>query len=1735
MLALLSACGGGDEEPSNFFTDTAGNTDSGESSNDNSFNNIVASITADQVIASGGESSIYLTTFVGDSGREGEIAPNVPLRITVHPAGVASLVNAPSKTDRNGDASFSVTHPSDGNVVVNISSDGNIQGGLDIPLYFGATAAARLITPGTVPADGVTPAEIQIFVRDWEGKIVPNIPIELSFPISSFAVPTITNGATDENGEFIAGVTNTVPQVTKVTPIAGGSATNSLVLTYGGGVVTASALETVDLIIKSNNVAANGTTTANIVIVARDLVGTPVPYVPVSIASDSATAILSTDAGTTNSSLFSTGNTGETGSVELQITNTVEEIVNITASTNSQDTQIGNSAAIVFIVGADSDNLAIKLNEPLNNRQSANGTDTVHLRGQVTDKEGNPLSNQIVSIIVDGGSAIISDDNPETDASGRFFVFFTDEFAETFTAKAVIGDTSSNEVQIRFVNVPADRDGDGEIDVAIGSINLIASPNQQVANGNDQVTLTAIIRDVNSTPISGINVSIVTPSATAIFDVGQVATGSGGTAVFKMSNTVNETVNITAKAEGKSSSPVSIQFVSRNADKLYVNVINDMQLANGADAIQIDVIARDNNNNSIDNVPIVVRLSTSAIANPSNGVTDENGYFSTSITSTQAGDMEVVIGIEGSTVAASSADIEFLAQSGADAQPDKVDLIVIPEKQQIANGNSKFSLTVIPRNINDTPLTEVDVELITNSSNIIIPSGITNSLGQYQVFISSEIAEVFTVTPVVNGIVMDNAIQILEFTAVGEEVADLTVNVFNDNQPADGASNATLNIIARDSGGKPVEGVPIVIQAVTGEIAIVSPSRGVTDADGFFSSQVTSTQAGEVYLTVAVEGTEIAVSPTVVKFFAQTGASPDTVELKVINAPQPADGLSEINLVVIPRDIGNTPIGGVNVELIPESDQITLAQTTGTTNALGEFHTTVTTTEDLTETLAGTLIVNITPVAEGLIGEATPVIFIPVTVNIPKTLTLNILDNNQDTGQEVILRVLARDDNNFPMENVLVSLSTQAIDFDVTGSVVFGSNSFRGITDSSGIFETTVTNTSPGGFEVTAAVLGRDGIAILSSNTATITFNAAATDQIKEVSAIRLVADKPQLSTDGLSEGIIITAIVKNKENNLVEGAVVSFSADQDGEIQIIQGTTDVAGIAQARLTTVGNLDNRTIIVKANVSSTTGEILSDNIEIRVVGTSLSISGPTSIIKGDEVNFIVSLLNVDGDAIPNQVLAVISNSGNKLNHDSPEITVTTDINGQANISFVASVAGEDIIKVSKPSALDIDEATISVTISDDKLDIKPIEPNIIPKGWDCPVIENCTIPLNESQRFEIKWTRDDAPVSNGEIMISTNRGTTNGVIVPIPPITDPYFEIESNNTGTANVIVRGEREDGQPGPAVQFNIKFLATNPAEINVQANPAVIGVNPIGADTERSEIIAVVRDPQNNLVAEQRVNFVLDDVTGGRLTEGSVITDDFGRATTTYIAGPTSSAANGVKVTAKVANTNKEDSVSFTVAENDLFVILGTGNKLEPIGGFAYKVFHSVLVTDSNGSPINETEVKISIYPSEYKSLGIVSVDEDGLSIYGVVAVCKNEDENRNGILDLGEDSNNNGMLEPGNVLTTDALTLITGQENPFVSEPPPPGFAFFNINYAIQYAYRVEADITARTQVAGTEGIDTISFTATCEKGDADEGLCPTGDNPFDINLYDSSGKVISGQLPSNCCSIGDTNCKEKLGIN
>lgn len=544
-----------------------------------------------------------------------------------------------------------------------------------------------------------------------------------------------------------------------------------------------------------------------------------------------------------------------------------------------------------------------------------------------------------------------------------------------------------------------------------------------------------------------------------------------------------------------------------------------------------------------------------------------------------------------------------------------------------------------------------------------------------------------------------------------------------------------------------------------------------------------------------------------------------------------------------------------------------------------------------------------------------------------------------------------------------------------------------------------------------------------------------------ELDSLELLASTSQLQSDG-SNTVTLTAVAKDANNQVIEDASVLFSASS-GSLAVLSGTTNEQGIATAELTTGGDPTNRTIAVTA-----TADGITDGVDISVIGSSIQIQGPASLVSNDTGNYTVTLSNSAGTGIPNQLVNVTSSSGNALSAS----TFTTDGNGRVIVEVTGTNAGTDTLTAAAlPGANGSPTVTTSTTISVSGDNFRFTAP-----------AANTEINLNTSRTVTVRWEQNGVAQAGQTIRFATTRGTVTPNTAVTNATGDATIQISSTTAGPAEINATNTGDT-----TTTLAVEFVATTPNQISLQADPGVLGPN------ETSTITAIVQDANNNRVKNATVEFTLTDTTGGALSTASAVTDSQGRAQTVYTASSVTSADDGVVITGSVVGTALPPAdTSLTVAGRALFIVFGTGNTIVPnTEDTIYTKDYTLFVSDSSGKGVANATVNIRMLPTGYYKGTLVN---NGGAFWEqtITAVCGTEDTangTANGTLDAGEDLNGDGELTPGNIAVVSPGTLTTDAD----------GAALFSISYPQNYAMWVVGRITASATVAGTESRKSSNF--------------------------------------------------------
>ncbi|MFD2165951.1 Ig-like domain-containing protein [Thalassotalea euphylliae] len=698
----------------------------------------------------------------------------------------------------------------------------------------------------------------------------------------------------------------------------------------------------------------------------------------------------------------------------------------------------------------------------------------------------------------------------------------------------------------------------------------------------------------------------------------------------------------------------------------------------------------------------------------------------------------------------------------------------------------------------------------------------------------------------------------------------------------------------------------------------------------------------------------------------------------------------------------------------------------------------------------------------------------------PITISLSLSSSDVSATSPIELTATVTQDNE-PVANKLVTFGVNDPEL-----ALFNPENGAASTNEEGIATIqVVVGTKAGAGELTASVTEESGDSVSSS----IVFSSAGDgDAVSgpEVSTLTIFAESQQIASSGAQQ-VKITALVKDANNNLVEGASVSFSATS-GQIEVEKAVTEADGLASAVLKTSNEPENRVITVAAS-----SNIVSDEVDVQVVGTSIQLSGSSALAIGDETSYVLNLLDSDGNGISNQTVNLSLTNADGAQIDIPE-SVTTDFTGQALFNATGVTGGSNAIRAESLGA----SASLTASVQSDSFLFTLFDngevPAVDPSSSAVP-----DVGLSSSAEITLTWLRDGSPVPDGTpVEFTTTRGivsTSNGTTVN----GQATVTIQASDAGLAVVTFTGN--DGDISLSNQLSFEFIAETVDTIVAQASPA--SVEPSG---DTSVISVTVRDANDNLVKGKVIDFTLDDTNGGSIFPATAITDSSGNASTVYTSNAVSS-QDGVTVTATVRdNPAKQDSVHLTVAGRELFLTLGTGNTLEEPDQTIYNKQYSVFVTDADSAPVENVNITVTAIPKYYyKGYWTKSFDETGSFVAWVptsdnpdtddifeesstppfdLTRCENEDRNFNGILDEGEDTNEDGILTPGNVVSATGEVTTDSQ-----------GRAIIDIRYPQSYGLWADIDLQVTARVTGTESSEFTLFTLDVLASDVtDEDVTP-----------------------------------------
>jgi hypothetical protein len=564
-----------------------------------------------------------------------------------------------------------------------------------------------------------------------------------------------------------------------------------------------------------------------------------------------------------------------------------------------------------------------------------------------------------------------------------------------------------------------------------------------------------------------------------------------------------------------------------------------------------------------------------------------------------------------------------------------------------------------------------------------------------------------------------------------------------------------------------------------------------------------------------------------------------------------------------------------------------------------------------------------------------------------------------------------------------------------------------------------------------------------------------------------ITSDVNSMNTGGTDVANLV-ALVTDSDRNAVAAQVVRFSST-GGALQNVSGTTDENGEARATLRLPQDFQNQDIVITVSADA-----FADTIQIAATGSMLEVSGPETLVLGDQAELVIRLTAGNGEPISNKVVTVTSAAGNSI---EPAVA-TTDPDGQVSVSIGTENSNDTI----QASALN---GTVrefhSFEVAEDVLRF-------------ADGIRDSELPVAQGNSIVVTWTSQGVPVVGLDLRFSTTAGEILGDSI-----------VQSDGAGQATI----QLSSGSAGPA-QITVEAADSGVpnTSIDIDASSSRVHTN------ETSTITALVTDVNGNPVKNQLVDFTSSDLKGGQLSPASSKSNSAGVASVTFTAGENATQVDDITVAAQVKSTSINDDLRLTVVKRALNVTIGTSNEviIKPLGS-QYAMPFLVQVADGSGNPLEGATVKLSIRPLSYGKGQMILVDDNGVefsysnaqdewsadhwSVAQSAIGCVSEDANGNRILDadgsVTEDFNNNGSLDPQDPAS---LAAIEGDEYATISggslSTDSNGSGFFEMIYPASNSSWAYVEITARAEALGAEAEDSFRTTLLLpgsESNDAD----------------------------------------------
>ncbi|EIM3107818.1 inverse autotransporter adhesin EaeX/Air [Escherichia coli] len=1338
-------------------------------------------------------------------------------------------------------------------------------------------------------ADGSTANTLRARVTDAFGNALAGQTVSVLADNGATVSPAVT---TEPDGTVEISVTSQTAGISTVTASINSSSLSRDV-TFIADVRTA---QIADLVVIKDGVVADGAMANMLRVRVTDANGNTLGGQTVSVTADNSAMVAST------------GITGPDGTVEISVTSQTAGTSTVTASINSSS----QSRDVTFIADVRTAQIADLV--VTQDGSVADGSMANTLRVRVTDKFGNAIAGQTVSVLADNGATVAS--TVTTGQDGTVEISVTSQTAGVSAVTATINNSSLSQ-SVMFI-----------ADVRTAQIaELVVIKDGSEADGATANTLQVKVTDANGNALGGQTVSVLADNGATVAPT--VTTQPDGTVEISVTSQTAGTSSVTASINNSTLSR-NVMFIAdiRTAQIASLEVTQDNAVADGAMANTLRVRVTDAFGNALAGQTVSVLADNGATVAPT-VTTQPDGTVEISVTSQTAGTSTVTASINSSSL---SRNVTFIA----DVRTAKIaDLVVIKDGSE-ADGSTANTLRARVTDAFGNELAGQTVSVLADNGATVASTVTTGQDGTVEISVTSQTAGISAVTVSINNSTLSQNVMFIADIRTAQ-IAELVV--IKDGSEADGATANTLQVKVTDANGNALAGQTVSVMADNG--AAVA-SMMTTKPDGTVEISVTSQTAGISVVTASINSSSQSRDVT----FVADIRTAQIADLVVIKDGSVADGAMANKLRARVTDAFGNALAGQTVSVFAGNGATTAptvttqpdgtveisvtSQTAGTGAVTASINSSsqsrdVTFIADVrTAKIADLVVIKDGSVADGAMANMLQVKVTDANGNVLAGQTVSMMAGN---GATVAPTVITEPDGTVEIPVTSQTAGASAVTASINNSSLSQNVTFVAdvrtaqITDLAVIKDGSVADGATANtlqVKVTDAfgnTLAGQTVSVLADNGATVaptvitepdgTVAISVTSQTAGISTVTATINNSTLSQNVTFIADVRTAkiadLVVIKDGSVADGAMANMLrarvTDAFGNALAGQTVSVFAGNGATTAPTVTTQPDGTVEISvtsqtAGTSAVTASINSSSqsrdvtfiADVRTAQiASLEVTQDNAVADGAMADMLrARVTDAFGNALAGQTVSVMADNGAAV-----ASMMTTKPDGTVEISVTSQTAGISVV-------------TASINSSSQSRDVTFIADIRTAQIADLVVIKDGSV-ADGAMANMLRARVTDAfgnALAGQTVSVFAGNGATTAPTVTTQPDGTVEISVTSQTAGTS--AVTASINSSSQSRDVTFIADVRTAKIADLVVIKDGSV-------ADGAMANMLQVkVTDANGNVLAGQTVSMMAGN---GATVAPTVITEPDG----TVEIPVTSQTAGASAVTASINSSNASRNVTF------------------------------------------------------------------------------------------------------------------------------------------------------------------------------------------------------------------------------